>query len=339
MGFFIKYLTRRIVDIDSRSFAQQADFVQKIAKDPALASAIQYFSEEVIIDDKPLYGIYKALEALTAALGKDGRTALGNLAGQGKKYVDDVMQTAQITRHHDDPHAKQVLTDAECKERARTLIAAYAENESRYNIIKATNSQTVIAPASLRATDPIHRDIEDYLRTYDIYYDRRKNFYKNQGKPMKNIIGVPQLAQAVEAIVLQRPDTARARPSSLIKDDSDYQKLFNREYPIQAYKASVEIIKATEAFLSKHTDLTAVEKNDLKYYVAMIVSTNLVGAVSPTVEQIAALEGKAIDDDYFQRAYELAKEQYVKLGATDTVAKGSDMISGVKTELGQGRLF
>lgn len=50
--------------------------------------------------------------------------------------------------------------------------------ESRDRIIKATNSQTSIPSASLRATEKIHRDIEEYLRPYKIYYDRRKNYYK-----------------------------------------------------------------------------------------------------------------------------------------------------------------
>jgi hypothetical protein len=61
--------------------------------------------------------------------------------------------------------------------------------ESRYRIIRATNSQTVITAASSRATDLIHRGIEEYLHTYGIYYDRRKNFYKNQGKSIRSIIG------------------------------------------------------------------------------------------------------------------------------------------------------
>ena len=54
--------------------------------------------------------------------------------------------------------------------------------ESRDKIILATNSQTNIPKASLRATDSIHRQIEMYLRNRNLYYDRRKNYYKNQGK-------------------------------------------------------------------------------------------------------------------------------------------------------------
>lgn len=83
---------------------------------------MRYLNEEVVGDDRPLYGIYKALEALTKTLGKgSGRSKLGKLAGHNEKYVDDVMQTAQTTRHHDDPNARRLLTETECLERARNL--------------------------------------------------------------------------------------------------------------------------------------------------------------------------------------------------------------------------
>lgn len=104
--------------------------------------------------------------------------------------------------------------------------------ESRDKIIKATNSQTAVQQASLRATDKIHRDIEEYLRPRSLYYDRRKNYYKNEGRPRNRIVGIPHLAQAVMSVVLQRPDTARARPSSLLKADDTYKQVFNEKYPV-----------------------------------------------------------------------------------------------------------
>jgi len=67
--------------------------------------------------------------------------------------------------------------------------------ESRDRIIRATNSQTDIPSASLRATDKIHRDIEDFFATRGLFYDRRKNFYKNQGKPVRKIVSIGFLAQ------------------------------------------------------------------------------------------------------------------------------------------------
>jgi hypothetical protein len=121
------------------------------------------------------------------------------------------------------------------KESRNILVRVIVPNAagSRDQIIKATNSQTAIPPASLRATDPIHRDIEQYLRPFNLFYDRRKNFYKNEGRPINRIISIPQMAQGAMAVVLRRPDTARARPSSLIKRDEEYLRLLNPDYPIE----------------------------------------------------------------------------------------------------------
>ncbi|HSA64550.1 MAG TPA: AIPR family protein [Nitrospira sp.] len=105
-----------------------------------------------------------------------------------------------------------------------------SEAESRDRIIKATNSQTAVQQASLRATDKVHRDIEEFLRPRGLFYDRRKNYYKNEGKPRDKIVGIPHLAQAVMAILLQRPDAARARPSSLLKKDEDYGKVYRSRF-------------------------------------------------------------------------------------------------------------
>ena len=67
---------------------------------------------------------------------------------------------------------------------------------SRDRIIKATNSQTTVQLASLRATDKVHRDIEEHFIPRGLYYDRRKNYYKNRGKPRSVIVGIPYLAQS-----------------------------------------------------------------------------------------------------------------------------------------------
>ena len=65
--------------------------------------------------------------------------------------------------------------------------------DSRDKIIKATNSQTIIPSVSLRGTDKIHRDIEDYFHANGLYYDRRKNHYKNLGKPIAKIVSISSL--------------------------------------------------------------------------------------------------------------------------------------------------
>jgi AIPR protein len=121
---------------------------------------------------------------------------------------------------------------------------------SRDRIIRATNSQTFIDAASLRATDEIHRKIEEWFKVHQLYYERRKNFYKNAGMPRDRIVSIPVLAQAVMAVVLHKPDVARARPSSLLKRDDDYLKVFNPDYSLQLYLNTALILQRVDRFLS-----------------------------------------------------------------------------------------
>jgi hypothetical protein len=153
-------------------------------------------------------------------------------------------------------------------------VIAAETTASQDKIIKATNSQTSIPVASLHATEKIHRDIEEFFKSYGFFYDRRKNFYKNEGKGPEKIISIPYLAQAVMAIALQRPDSARARPSSLLKEEDDYKRVFSEDHPIQLYAACALIIKRTDAFL--RSDGVGLKKEDLtnlRFYVAMCAAS------------------------------------------------------------------
>jgi hypothetical protein len=206
--------------------------------------------------------------------------------------------------------------------------------ESRERIIKATNSQTPIQSASLRATDRIHRDIEEYLKPFGFYYDRRKNHYKNEGKPIHKIVSISLMAQAVMAVVLQQPDTARARPSSLMKRDEDYDRLFNHEYPIEVYRACAQILKSTEDYLNAHADdLSAAHKNNVKFYIAMAVAQMELLKSNPTAKEVASLAGKEISNAALSDAYEIVNSEYYSLGGTDNAAKGKELPSSVKLRL------
>ncbi|WP_199783730.1 AIPR family protein, partial [Cronobacter dublinensis] len=59
------------------------------------------------------------------------------------------------------------------EESRNVLVRVICESnaESRDKIIRATNSQTSIPPASLRSADVIHRDIEDFFKANGYFYD------------------------------------------------------------------------------------------------------------------------------------------------------------------------
>ncbi len=204
------------------------------------------------------------------------------------------------------------------------------EDESRDRIIKATNSQTVVQLSSLRATDRIHRDIEEYFRPKGLFYDRRKNYYKNEGKPRDKIIGIPFLAQAIMAIVLQRPDNARARPSSLLKKDDDYKRVFSPSYPIGLYYVCAVVMRRVEQYLKlPSAGVPSEHRNNLRFYVAMHVVGGT-GKPPKSPKDVARFVVEEVDDSAIRKSLGAIKSKYFELGGNDQIAKGTALLDAIR---------
>ncbi|ARM32676.1 AIPR family protein [Legionella longbeachae] len=143
-----------------------------------------------------------------------------------------------------------------------------ADSNSRDRIIKATNSQTAMLPAQLRATDKIQKNIEYYFEQNGLYYDRRKSFHKNQNRPLAKIIGISALSQAVHALLNGKPHESRAKPASLIKDEKTYNQIFNEKYDMQLYLNCAKIIKVIDKFMKSESACNYPK--DLKYHLALL---------------------------------------------------------------------
>ena len=120
-------------------------------------------------------------------------------------------------------------------------------------IIRATNSQNPIPSGVLRATDTTQRDIEQYFLSKGYYYDRRKNYYRNLGKPRNKIISINLLSQCIVSLVLpeKNPSRARSNPTILIKTDEDYNSLFRGDCDFQVYLNAVLIFLKVDKELKK----------------------------------------------------------------------------------------
>ena len=170
-----------------------------------------------------------------------------------------------------------------------------ADSAIRDRIIVATNSQTSLQPSATRATDPLQNDIEQYLLGQGLYYERRKNFYKNQSKPSDKILNIPYLAQAILAIGFCEPHVARARPSSAISADEDYQRLFNSSFPIQMYDWMAQVQKMADTSLRK-SGLEASMKSNLKFQLSMIYAAKRIGHPVYNPDLIAGQYGTPPDE-------------------------------------------
>ncbi|NBD13598.1 AIPR family protein [Corallococcus silvisoli] len=213
---------------------------------------------------------------------------------------------------------------AEAGDSRNVLVRVFVSNDvaGRDRIIKATNSQNQMPSASLRATDKVQRDIEEYFLSRGLYYDRRKNFYKNEGKPLEKIVSIPYLAQAVMAIVVQDPHNSRGKPSSLLKSNADYARVFDPSFPLSVFLVCVNVMRIAEAYLRAHpNELALLHRNNVKFHLAMYVVAHLAGVPSPKAQVVAALDLQRLDDALLKVCLAEVSKVYLERGGSDQVAK------------------
>lgn len=176
--------------------------------------------------------------------------------------------------------------DTKLKEEKRFILLKIIKTENidiSDSIISSTNSQNPVKPAQLKATDLIQKDIEQLFLANSLFYERRKNFYKNRGKDKNKIITLEKLAQYMESIYFGNSSLARNNPTSLLKNEKVYKRIFNDSTNITTYlKVSeialkyFEIIKKTkrnkgDVFLEKYS----VSSDIFKFYIMRIIALKL----------------------------------------------------------------
>ncbi|NUV30953.1 MULTISPECIES: AIPR family protein [unclassified Streptomyces] len=178
-------------------------------------------------------------------------------------------------------------------------------------VIRATNRQTAITDASLRATDEVQRNIENYFLTQGWYYDRRKGYYKNDGKDPAKIVSIQFLGASVTAMGLARPDKSRGKPSSLLKNDEDYRLVFNSSIDLQVYLWAARLQRQVDSFiLSEAAEANVSQKSNLKFHLSMLIVDLLNGAPVRRPQQLRALSSAnaAVDDAVLKDLFEKLKE-------------------------------
>lgn len=156
-------------------------------------------------------------------------------------------------------------------------------------VIRATNRQTPVKEESLRATDEVQLLIDRHMQSEGLYYDRRRNYYRNIGKPRSKIVAVKGLTQALLAIVFSKPDDARARPGDYLKDDDQYATIFNEHAAVQVYPWAFRAQKLVESFLTSIPEMTTSEKNDSRFIVSADIVARKLGYLPSAAEHVLAL--------------------------------------------------
>ena len=172
-------------------------------------------------------------------------------------------------------------------------IIVTGDPSTRDQVIRATNRQTAVTDASLRATDDVQRQIENYFLTKGWYYDRRRNYYKNDGKEISKIVGIPFLGAALTAMGLGRPDKSRGKPSSLLKNDDDYKQVFSSSIDLAIYLWAAKLQRRVDAYIvSGAANATIEQRSNLKFHLSMLIADKLNDGPVKRPQQLRSLASR-----------------------------------------------
>ena len=199
-----------------------------------------------------------------------------------------------FNNHNDDPNdSRSVLVK----------VIINKDKTTTDNIIASTNSQNPVSATLLRATEQIQRDLELYFLNEGYYYDRRKNYYRNQGKPSTKIFSIQYVAQSIESIIFDNPYTARARPTSLLKSETTYKKIFDGTKDFKGYLNSCLINRKVQNFLSRYNDLEMKNKvSNFKLHMTCIAVKKLHSKKDISFDEIVNINLEDINEDLFNES-------------------------------------
>lgn len=241
------------------------------------------------------------------------------------------LQTSNEIYNYFDSHKE--LLETESRNVLVRIIVPESE-EARDNIIFATNNQTNIPKSSLRVTDTIHLQIEMYFKSRGLYYDRRKNYYKNQKKKASEIIGVSFLAQCLISIILRKPDYARARPSTLLTDDETYKLLYEDNKELKAYYNVAIIGKMVQQHLKSNADMTPAERSDILFYLLYAIVAKKLNKTNISFSDMVNFDGRQVSYQEIENMRVSVYSKYKLLGGNGRVAKSATFINEIDSILG-----
>lgn len=198
------------------------------------------------------------------------------------------------------------------------------------HIIASTNSQNPVSASLLRATDDVQREIELYFQNAGYFYDRRKNYYKNQGKPASRIFGIQTTAQSVESIIFGNPHITRSKPTSLIKDDSTYNRIFSQGYDYKIYLVCCLLSQKTNEFYRNYSnDNSKKLLSNFKLHLARVAASFIVNKASVNKDDIASIDLANYREQFFNDSIELLENAVTEYQTANPTA---NLINMAKTK-------
>lgn len=157
------------------------------------------------------------------------------------QIVNGLQTTESIHRHY--------ATSTPSANEQRTLLVKVivSQDESvRDQVIRATNNQSAVEPAALHATDQIQRSIEEILLRHEWFYERRTNFYKNEGRAEARILTPIAIAVGSVALLLKNPIKSSKLRQKHLRTTEAYQMVYSEVFPLDVWPVIASLIRSAE---------------------------------------------------------------------------------------------
>jgi len=195
-------------------------------------------------------------------------------------------------------------------------IIVSTEDVVRDAITKATNNQTNVELSSLHATDKIQRDIEDVLLRSNIYYDRRKNYYKNLGHLSSDIISPLYIASGFVSLILKSPFKGTTLRNKFMRSEEAYNTIFSFETPLNVWPQIATSLKKTDMFLEAKRP-TGKKGNEFflkkqRHITCFILVSKIFGKFDFSINELINLEQSKVSENEFQQVWSIIKSNTVQ---------------------------
>lgn len=203
------------------------------------------------------------------------------------------------------------------------------EADVRDSIIRATNNQTNVSLSALRATDKIQRDIEDILLRNDLYYERRPNFYKNQGVPFSSIVAPLYLASGYLGLIYKDLASASKLKSKFMRNDESYERIFSEANELAVWPKIAKILLKTDIVLDKYRPgKNSLNEKFLKrwrYIVALITISRVVGSYNFNEHNLCSFDTDLYTENEIEKTWLLINS------LNSTISQNSKLLSSEYT--------
>ena len=207
------------------------------------------------------------------------------------QIVNGLQTTESIFRHF--------RNYPEFNNQGSVLIKVVQSNDEgiRDAIIRSTNNQTAVEPVSLYATDKIQRDIEAVLNTHNLFYERRKNHYLNQGHRQSEVITPLYLGAGFVVLGLKNPRQAAAFRNETIRNMSVYNQVFGHETNLNIWLGIARTLQAVDNALGRFAQKSRMRLRIIRnwrYVVGYMVVSRVLGKFTYSLDDLTNIDASTI---------------------------------------------